>query len=48
MRLHVYVQEVDFFGEIAGIAFSPDADALFVGISDMTYSSLLQLECAAA
>ncbi|ONK79284.1 uncharacterized protein A4U43_C01F4810 [Asparagus officinalis] len=35
-------QELDFFGEISGMAFSPDTEALFVGIWDRTYGSLLQ------
>ncbi|KAG8047656.1 hypothetical protein GUJ93_ZPchr0008g12065 [Zizania palustris] len=35
-------QEVDFFGEISGISFSPDTEALFVGVNDRSYSSLLQ------
>ncbi|CAA0840460.1 Transducin/WD40 repeat-like superfamily protein, partial [Striga hermonthica] len=35
-------QEIDLFGEIAGISFSPDTEALFVGISDRTYGSLLE------
>ncbi|GER55678.1 transducin/WD40 repeat-like superfamily protein [Striga asiatica] len=35
-------QEIDLFGEIAGISFSPDKEALFVGISDRTYGSLLE------
>ncbi|KAI3465101.1 hypothetical protein Pfo_021764 [Paulownia fortunei] len=35
-------QEIDLFGEIAGISFSPDSDALFVGVSDRTYGSLLE------
>ncbi|XP_057794566.1 uncharacterized WD repeat-containing protein C2A9.03-like isoform X1 [Salvia miltiorrhiza] len=35
-------QEIDLFGEIAGISFSPDAEALFVGVSDRTYGSLLE------
>jgi len=35
-------QEIDLFGEIAGISFSPDANALFVGIADRTYGSMLQ------
>uniref|UniRef100_A0A453PFS9 DUF2415 domain-containing protein n=1 Tax=Aegilops tauschii subsp. strangulata TaxID=200361 RepID=A0A453PFS9_AEGTS len=35
-------QELDFFGEISGISFSPDMDALFVGVWDRTYGSLLQ------
>ncbi|GAX76759.1 hypothetical protein CEUSTIGMA_g4206.t1 [Chlamydomonas eustigma] len=50
--VHVYdvkagyqqVQHVDLFGEIAGIAFSPHSDAFFVGIADVTYSSLLEFE----
>jgi WD40 repeat protein len=35
-------QEVDFFGEISGISFSPDTEALFIGVWDRTYGSLLQ------
>ena len=35
-------QVVDFFGEISGISFSPDTEALFIGVHDRTYSSLLQ------
>jgi WD40 repeat protein len=35
-------QEVDFFGEIAGISFSPDTESLFVGVHDRANSSLLQ------
>ncbi|KAK3155121.1 hypothetical protein QOZ80_2BG0199140 [Eleusine coracana subsp. coracana] len=35
-------QELDFFGEISGTSFSPDTDALFVGVWDRTYGSLLQ------
>ena len=35
-------QEIDIFGEISGICFSPQADKFFVGIADATYSSLLQ------
>lgn len=49
--VHVYdtqsdyckAQEIDLFGEIAGISFSPDTDALFVGVADRTYGSLLEL-----
>lgn len=48
--VHVYdakadywrAQEIDLFGEIAGLSFSPDADALFVGVADHTYGSLLE------
>lgn len=35
-------QEIDFFGEIAGFSFSPDTEALFVGIADRTYGSLME------
>ncbi|KAL8046081.1 hypothetical protein ABFX02_08G155900 [Erythranthe guttata] len=35
-------QEIDFFGEISGVSFSPDTDSLFIGIWDRTYGSLLQ------
>ncbi|XP_065880887.1 uncharacterized WD repeat-containing protein C2A9.03-like isoform X2 [Euphorbia lathyris] len=35
-------QEIDLFGEIAGLSFSPDTEALFIGISDRTYGSLLE------
>lgn len=37
-------QEIDLFGEIAGISFSPDTEALFVGIADRTYGSLLEFD----
>ncbi|XP_062215456.1 uncharacterized WD repeat-containing protein C2A9.03-like isoform X1 [Phragmites australis] len=36
-------QEVDLFGEIAGAAFSPDGEALFVSLADRTYGGLLEL-----
>ncbi|GJT04455.1 uncharacterized WD repeat-containing protein-like protein isoform X4 [Tanacetum coccineum] len=35
-------QEIDVFGEIGGISFSPDTEAFFVGISDQTYGSVLE------
>lgn len=35
-------QELDFFGEISGLSFSPDSEAVFVGVWDRTYGSLLQ------
>ncbi|KAM1180514.1 hypothetical protein ACFX13_019917 [Malus domestica] len=35
-------QEIDLFGEIAGISFSPDTEALFVGVADRTYGSVLE------
>ncbi|XP_023643812.1 uncharacterized WD repeat-containing protein C2A9.03 isoform X1 [Capsella rubella] len=37
-----HCQEIDMFGEIAGISFSPDTEALFVGVADRTYGSLLE------
>ncbi|KAJ0975089.1 hypothetical protein J5N97_017054 [Dioscorea zingiberensis] len=35
-------QEIDLFGEIAGLSFSPNTEALFIGIADRTYGSLLE------
>ncbi|KAL8167080.1 hypothetical protein V2J09_008579 [Rumex salicifolius] len=35
-------QEIDLFGEIGGISFSPDTEALFVGVADRTYGSVLE------
>ncbi|KAL6657562.1 hypothetical protein ACP70R_005342 [Stipagrostis hirtigluma subsp. patula] len=48
--VHVYdaqadyscAQEIDIFGEISGMSFSPDAEALFVGVADRTYGSLIE------
>ncbi|KAL0743765.1 hypothetical protein Bca4012_085278 [Brassica carinata] len=34
-------KEVDFFGEISSILFSPDTEALFIGVWDRTYGSHL-------
>lgn len=34
-------QEIDFFGEISGMSFSPDTESLFIGVADRTYGSLL-------
>jgi WD40 repeat protein len=39
---YVQSQEIDIFGEIAGLSFSPDTEALFVGVADRTYGSLLE------
>lgn len=39
---YVKCQEIDLFGEIAGISFSPDKESLFVGVADRTYGSLLE------
>ncbi|MBA0661078.1 hypothetical protein Goklo_012990 [Gossypium klotzschianum] len=35
-------QEIDFFGEISGLSFSPDTESLFIGVWDRTYGSLLE------
>ncbi|KAF9605452.1 hypothetical protein IFM89_017471 [Coptis chinensis] len=35
-------QEIDLFGEIARISFSPDTKDLFVAVADRTYGSLLE------
>ncbi|KAF2605993.1 hypothetical protein F2Q68_00044505 [Brassica cretica] len=40
-------QEIDFFGEISGISFSPDTEALFIGVWDRTYGSLLERSSSA-
>lgn len=33
--------QIDVFGEISGISFTPAGDSLYVGIADITYGSLL-------
>ncbi|KAI3743149.1 hypothetical protein L1987_60852 [Smallanthus sonchifolius] len=35
-------QEIDFFGEISGVSLSPDDEALYIGVWDRTYHSMLQ------
>ena len=35
-------QEIDIFGEVSGISFSPCGDSLFVGIADRVYGSMMQ------
>ena len=37
-------QTLDHFGETAGISFSPCGEALFVGVADLTYGSVLEFE----
>ncbi|KAI0564154.1 WD40 repeat containing protein [Gracilaria domingensis] len=37
-------QEIDLFGEIAGIALTPCSEGLYIAVSDRTYSSLLEYE----
>ncbi|KAF7149189.1 hypothetical protein RHSIM_Rhsim03G0014900 [Rhododendron simsii] len=34
-------QEIDFFGEISGMSFSPDTESLFIGVCKPTYGGLL-------
>jgi WD40 repeat protein len=34
-------QEIDFFGEISGISFTPGSEALYIGITDREYTSAL-------
>lgn len=36
-------QQVDLFGEIAGMSFSPDSGRFFVGIADITYPTFVVL-----
>ncbi|KAG6743454.1 hypothetical protein POTOM_052146 [Populus tomentosa] len=35
-------QEIDFFGEISVVSFSPDTESLFIGVWDRNYGSLFQ------
>jgi WD40 repeat protein len=37
-------QEIDLFGEIAGISISPDSHSLFIGLYDRNYGSLLEFK----
>ncbi|TKY72480.1 WD repeat-containing protein [Spatholobus suberectus] len=34
-------QEIDFFGHVSGLSFSPDTESLFIGVSMDTYPTLL-------
>ncbi|KAM0906081.1 hypothetical protein ACQ4PT_017033 [Festuca glaucescens] len=34
--------EINFFGEIAGLSFSPDTDAFYIGVADQTYGGLME------
>jgi hypothetical protein len=38
--------QIDLFGEISGVAFSPDGDRFFFAVADLTYSSLLEYRLA--
>lgn len=33
-------QEIDFFGCVSGLSFSPDTEALFIGVSENTFPTL--------
>ncbi|MFS8011358.1 putative transcription factor WD40-like family [Helianthus anomalus] len=35
-------QEIDLFGEMAGVSLSPNDETLYIGVSNWIYSSLLQ------
>lgn len=35
-------QEIDFFGEISGLSFSPDTESLFIGVGVHGVSGLLE------
>lgn len=35
-------QEIDIFGEISGISFSPDGQSFFVGVVDEIYGSVVE------
>ena len=36
--------QMDVFGEITGVAFSPAGDRFFASVADLTYSSLIQYD----
>ncbi|XP_048539370.1 uncharacterized WD repeat-containing protein C2A9.03-like isoform X2 [Triticum urartu] len=36
--------EIDFFGEIAGLSFSPDTEAFYIGVADQTYGGLMEFK----
>jgi WD40 repeat protein len=37
-------QVIGIFGEIAGVALSPDSDTLFISSADDTYGGIIELE----
>ncbi|KAG0040245.1 hypothetical protein BGZ82_004249 [Podila clonocystis] len=37
-------QKIDFIGDVSGISLTPDAEGLFVGVSSVDFSSLLEFE----
>lgn len=42
--LYDTAQEIDMFGEIAGISFTPCSETLFVAVSDRAYASLMEYQ----
>ncbi|XP_006346240.1 uncharacterized WD repeat-containing protein C2A9.03-like [Solanum tuberosum] len=39
---YVVEQEIDFFGEISGVSFSPDTESLFIGVKSSAWNGLLE------
>ncbi|KAL7750396.1 hypothetical protein RI367_004169 [Sorochytrium milnesiophthora] len=37
-------QSIDFFGDVAGISFTPDGERLYIGCSDPIYGAVIQYE----
>ncbi|KAF9135889.1 hypothetical protein BGW39_010704 [Mortierella sp. 14UC] len=37
-------QKIDFVGDISGISFTPDGEGLYIGVSSIDFSSLLEFE----
>ncbi|KAL6900797.1 hypothetical protein ACP4OV_005473 [Aristida adscensionis] len=50
--IHIYdsyadygkAHDIDLFGEVAGLSFSPDNEAFYVGIADQTYGGLIEFK----
>jgi hypothetical protein len=40
------VVQIELFGDIAGISFTPLSDSLYIGIADNTYASLARYDVA--
>ena len=39
-------QEIDLFGEIGGITFTPEGSSFFLNVADVVYSSLMEFTLA--
>uniref|UniRef100_M1C0R8 WD-repeat protein n=2 Tax=Solanum tuberosum TaxID=4113 RepID=M1C0R8_SOLTU len=39
---YVVEQEIDFFGEVSGVSFSPDTESLFIGVKSFAFNGLLE------